>query len=86
MTEFLKKSSTIEVEIQGHTDNVGKDASNQTLSENRAAAVMEYLAQHGADKKRIKSKGYGKKKPITTNDTDDGRQKNRRVEFVITKK
>ena len=86
VNEFIKKSPTIEVEIQGHTDNVGNESNNQKLSENRAAAVKEYLIQHGADASRIKSKGYGKKKPITTNDTDDGRQKNRRVEFVILKK
>lgn len=71
--------------IQGHTDNVGGAEYNQTLSENRAKAVKKYLVDKGVKDERITAKGFGLSKPIDTNDTPEGRSKNRRVEFLITK-
>jgi outer membrane protein OmpA-like peptidoglycan-associated protein len=74
------------IEIGGHTDNVGKDEANQTLSQGRADSVREYIIGKGVEPDRIKSKGYGETQPIQTNDTDEGRQANRRVEVKILKK
>ncbi len=71
------------VEIAGHTDNVGDDASNQTLSDKRATSVVNYLKTKGIKESQMKAKGYGEAKPIATNDTPEGRLKNRRVEFII---
>lgn len=72
----------LKVEVQGHTDNVGNDAYNQTLSEARAKAVMTWLTQHGVAADRLTAKGYGKTKPIADNGSDEGRAKNRRVEIA----
>jgi len=71
----------ISVEIGGYTDNVGSDASNQKLSEKRANAVRDWLVRQGVDPKRITAKGYGESNPIAPNDTPEGKQKNRRIEF-----
>ena len=68
--------------IEGHTDNVGGDAHNQTLSEKRAAAVKAYLTKAGVDEKRLATKGFGASKPVASNDTSLGRSENRRVEIV----
>lgn len=73
------------LEIQGHTDNVGGAEYNQKLSENRANAVKKYLVDKGVQAERIIAKGFGLSKPIDTNDTNEGRAKNRRVEFIINK-
>lgn len=73
------------LEIQGHTDNVGGADYNKTLSENRANAVKKYLVDKGVKAERVTAKGFGLSKPIDTNDTTEGRAKNRRVEFLITK-
>jgi len=73
------------LEIQGHTDNVGGKDYNQKLSENRANAVKKYLVDKGVKADRIVAKGFGLSKPIASNDTAEGRAKNRRVEFIITK-
>jgi outer membrane protein OmpA-like peptidoglycan-associated protein len=70
--------------IEGHTDNRGSDELNEKLSNDRANAVMKYLSDHGIDAGRLSAKGYGPKKPIADNNTADGRQRNRRVEFHIT--
>ncbi len=70
--------------IEGHTDNVGGDELNMQLSKQRAHACLDYLVQKGIDPKRLTSEGFGKTKPIDTNDTAEGRQNNRRVEFHIT--
>jgi outer membrane protein OmpA-like peptidoglycan-associated protein len=69
--------------IEGHTDSTGADKRNQQLSEQRAAAVRDYLVQHGVDSARLVSKGWGKSKPISDNATEAGREQNRRVEFLI---
>ncbi len=82
----LRDNPTIEIAIEGHTDNKGKAKSNQKLSQNRAKAVLDALAKRGIDKKRMHSAGYGQDRPIATNDTDEGRALNRRVEIHITKR
>lgn len=74
------------LEIGGHTDNVGTDVANNKLSQDRADSVREYLIGKGIEPDRVQSKGYGETKPIETNDTEEGRQANRRVEFKILKK
>lgn len=86
IVEVLKENSQIKkVAIEGHTSSEGGAELNKTLSENRAKAVMEYLVAHGIEAKRLESKGYGSEKPIAANDTEDNREKNRRVEFNIIK-
>ncbi len=72
------------IEVQGHTDDTGTEAYNQTLSEKRAASVSTYLADKGIAKERVTTKGYGEMAPKYDNATDDGRTRNRRVEFLIT--
>jgi len=77
---------TMKLEIAGHTDNVGSESSNQQLSQSRAEAVVNYLTGNGAGKDRLIGTGYGERMPIADNDTDLGRQLNRRVEFKILNK
>lgn len=86
LLDFLNLNPTIKIEVSGHTDNVGNDQLNQTLSENRAKAVYQYLVQNGIDASRLQYKGYGKTQPIATNDTEEGRSQNRRTEFKIIAK
>lgn len=83
IAKFLKDNPNVKIEIRGHTDNVGSSQNNLILSQNRAISVAYYLINQGIDKKRIVTKGFGEKKPVADNDTDENRQKNRRVEFVI---
>lgn len=84
--ELLKNNENIlKIEIRGHTDNEGTKEYNQTLSENRAKAVYKYLINKGVDKERLTYKGFGLSKPIADNATKEGRAKNRRTEFKITK-
>lgn len=85
VVKLLNNSPNMEIEISGHTDNVGSDAFNLKLSDDRANAVMNYIVSQGIDQSRITAKGYGESKPIADNDTDKGRQTNRRVEFTIVK-
>lgn len=82
IAEMLKNNSSLKVSIEGHTDNVGTPATNKTLSENRAKAVMNALIAKGIDKSRLSAKGWGQDKPISDNATEDGKAKNRRVEIV----
>ena len=70
--------------VEGHTDSTGSDAYNQQLSERRANSVARYLAQRGVNASRIKAIGYGEQRPVASNDTAEGRQKNRRVEIRIS--
>jgi outer membrane protein OmpA-like peptidoglycan-associated protein len=76
----------LKLEVQGHTDSKGLKGANQVLSQNRADAVKKALIKRGIDAKRLTSKGYGQDKPIASNDTDEGRTQNRRVQFTITEK
>ena len=82
----LKEQPTLNIEIYGHTDNVGLAKRNKALSEQRAQAVANYLIAQGLDVKRISAFGFGSSKPITDNDTEANRQLNRRVEFKLIKK
>jgi OmpA-OmpF porin, OOP family len=79
---ILAADKALKLEVQGHTDNVGTDAYNQTLSEARAKSVMAWLVQHGVAADRLTAKGYGKTKPVADNANDEGRAKNRRVEIA----
>lgn len=80
---FIENKDYI-IEVQGHTDTTGKAADNKKLSQARAEAVMMYLVKKGVSSTRMTAVGYGQEKPIADNKTKAGRQKNRRVEFVIT--
>jgi outer membrane protein OmpA-like peptidoglycan-associated protein len=80
---FVDHPEIKKVSVEGHTDNKGTKAYNMNLSRNRAASVARWLTVHGIDKKRLDSKGFGFDKPLDTNDTDEGRRNNRRVEFII---
>jgi outer membrane protein OmpA-like peptidoglycan-associated protein len=84
LANVLKKYPDTNIEILGHTDNKGSDAYNQGLSERRANAAAAYLRTSGITASRITTKGLGESDPKTTNETDEGRAENRRVEFVIT--
>ena len=83
LAALLKANPEKKVEISGHTDDVGSDVANQTLSENRASSVVEYLKKQGVNPDKLVAKGYGETVPIDSNDTDIGRAKNRRTEFKI---
>ena len=85
VVKMLSENPAIEIEMSAHTDSKGSDDYNFKLSDNRARSVMEYIISKGIAASRIISKGYGETKPVATNDTDDGRQLNRRVEFTILK-
>jgi len=82
----LNENPNMTIEVGGHTDNTGSRDLNARFSQDRADAVREYLIGKGIEPDRIGSKGYGEARPVATNDTDEGRQTNRRVEFTITKK
>jgi len=82
IAEMLKANASLNVSIEGHTDNVGTAASNKTLSENRAKSVMNAIVGKGIGKARLSSRGWGQEKPLADNRTEDGRAKNRRVEIV----
>lgn len=81
---LLRENPKMAIEIQGHTDNTGGDVQNMALSEARAKAVYDYLVERDIVPGRLTYKGYGKNKPVATNGTPEGRQKNRRTSFVIT--
>ncbi len=82
VANIMAADKTLKLEVQGHTDNVGADAYNQTLSEARAKSVATWLTQHGVAADRLTAKGYGKTKPVADNGSDEGRAKNRRVEIA----
>jgi outer membrane protein OmpA-like peptidoglycan-associated protein len=84
VAQVLRDYPTITIEVGGHTDSRGRDAYNMTLSDQRAAAVRDYLVRQGIDGARLTSRGYGETRPIEANSTSAGRAANRRVEFIRT--
>jgi outer membrane protein OmpA-like peptidoglycan-associated protein len=84
LATILKKYPDTNIEIQGHTDSKGSDAYNEALSQRRANAVMIYLIDRGIPNSRMNPRAMGEKYPKYTNDTEEGRAQNRRVEFLIT--
>jgi outer membrane protein OmpA-like peptidoglycan-associated protein len=80
---FLRDNATRNVEIEGHTDNVGSDDTNLGLSQRRAEAVKSFLVQQGIDSGRIVASGKGEHRPVADNESEGGRQQNRRVEVII---
>ncbi|HEX8562284.1 MAG TPA: OmpA family protein [Flavobacterium sp.] len=85
IASILKEYPTARFMIEGHTDSDGSNALNQTLSENRAAAVVNYLVENGIERSRLNSSGFGETKPIATNKTAAGKAQNRRVEVKLIK-
>ncbi len=83
LIDFLKENPTVKIRVEGHTDSRGGAAENKLLSENRASTVRNYLQGKGIAGGRLTHQGYGPEKPIATNDTEEGRARNRRTEFVI---
>lgn len=84
LVQFLKDNPTLHITIKGYTDSVGTASFNLTLSQHRAEAVMQYLIAHGIQANRLKAVGYGEAQPVASNETEEGRALNRRVEFEIT--
>ncbi|TAK57367.1 MAG: OmpA family protein, partial [Bacteroidetes bacterium] len=79
----LTENPEVHLEIQGHTDNIGSAAVNLELSQRRAQAVKIWLIGRGIDPARLNTKGFGYSRPIASNDSESGRQKNRRIEFIV---
>jgi outer membrane protein OmpA-like peptidoglycan-associated protein len=86
LVRILDDNNTMKIEIGGHTDDKGSDAYNENLSKNRAESVVNYLINQGVDTSRLTFIGYGESTPIDTNETKEGRQENRRVEFEVISK
>lgn len=86
ISDTMKENPNLVIEVQGHTDNVGSNESNLKLSQDRAEAVRKYLLSKKIQAARVTSVGYGETKPIATNDTEDGRAQNRRVQLAIVRK
>jgi OOP family OmpA-OmpF porin len=82
VVDELKANPTIRVLVEGHTDSIGSHAYNQRLSERRADAVRDYMVSHGIDPSRITTRGWGETKPVASNQTEEGRAQNRRVELT----
>jgi outer membrane protein OmpA-like peptidoglycan-associated protein len=85
LAKVLTTNGGIKIQINGHTDNVGDTGNNKALSEERAKAVYNYLATKGIEEGRLSYKGFGDTRPIATNDTDGGKKRNRRTDFIILK-
>ena len=82
IVQLMTENPDLKFSVEGHTDNTGKEASNQTLSEQRSQAIVDKLVELGIAKDRLTAVGKGQNSPIADNTTDEGRAKNRRVEFV----
>ncbi|MDE6694885.1 MAG: OmpA family protein, partial [Bacteroidales bacterium] len=80
---FLAQNPSVKVEIGGHTDDIGSESYNKTLSQKRAQAVADYLISQGIDPARLSAVGYGMEKPAVPNDSDENRALNRRTEMKI---
>jgi OmpA-OmpF porin, OOP family len=83
LIETALRCPTANIEIAGHTDTDGEDAFNRTLSEKRAQAVTDYIVKAGLPATRFTAVGYGSTQPIVSNDTDEGKAQNRRIEFLV---
>ena len=83
LIEIALRCPNTNIEVAGHTDAAGEPASNQALSEKRAHAVVDYLVRAGLPQGRFTATGYGSSQPVATNDTDQGKAQNRRIEFVV---
>ncbi len=83
VAQTLSQYNQTYIDVYGHTDNVGSDAYNQTLSEQRAASVANYLSGRGVNRARIATRGFGESQPVASNDTEVGRAQNRRVEIRV---
>jgi outer membrane protein OmpA-like peptidoglycan-associated protein len=84
IADIMRTHPRAKAEIKGYTDNAGNDAANLQLSQSRAAAVMNEMADLGIDRSRMTAEGYGEANPVATNDTAHGREQNRRVEVELT--
>lgn len=82
VVEYMTHKPSARIQVSGHTDNVGNARKNQALSEARAKAVRDYLVAQGIDGGRVEAVGYGDQRPVASNDTEEGRQRNRRIEAV----
>lgn len=82
VVEYMTHKPSARIQVSGHTDNVGNARTNQRLSEARARAVRDYLVGKGVDGARIEAVGYGDERPVASNDTEEGRQQNRRIEAI----
>lgn len=85
LAEYLTNKKTVVIELEGHTDNVGEKDANQKLSEDRANSVRNYLLKKGIAPERVTAVGYGDTQPVASNDTPEGKQKNRRTQVKIIK-
>ncbi|MBA4258401.1 MAG: flagellar motor protein MotB [Chitinophaga sp.] len=85
LVALLNENSTLQVQISGHTDNTGNEVENKKLSANRALSIVNFLIEKGISKNRLAYKGYGSSLPIASNDTPEGRARNRRTSVEITK-
>ncbi|MGK6320788.1 OmpA family protein [Sphingomonas sp. DT-204] len=83
VADVLRQYDRTYVDVYGHTDSTGSDSYNMGLSERRATSVADYLASHGVQPARIGTRGFGESQPVASNDTEDGRAANRRVEIKI---
>jgi outer membrane protein OmpA-like peptidoglycan-associated protein len=83
IVQLMKENPTLKIQINGHTDNIGKPKDNMILSENRAKAVIKYLTENGIQPQRLTFKGFGATQPIADNSTENGRAKNRRTELKV---
>ena len=86
IAEILKAYPKVNLKIGGYTDNVGNPAANLTLSQKRAENTMQEIVKLGIDAKRLEAEGYGDKYPVADNSTEEGRQKNRRIDLRVTRK
>jgi outer membrane protein OmpA-like peptidoglycan-associated protein len=86
LSDFMNAKQNIVIMVEGHTDNVGSEGLNDRLSLDRSESVKAYLVKHGITTLRIQTKGYGKKRPLASNDSEFGRKLNRRTEIIIVAK
>jgi outer membrane protein OmpA-like peptidoglycan-associated protein len=83
VVQLMQDNPTVKIQIEGHTDNIGKAADNLKLSENRAKAVVNYLVSKNISITRLTAKGFGSTKPVADNTSEEGRAQNRRTELKV---